>query len=172
MKLWKNIIVSAALLALPALASAEQVAPTGTDYWEVQQLSSKYAWGIDTLDEALLQSVFAKDAIAHWEIVTEGPIKLNDKVQGFDKIYGWLTSHLGHRKGYEGFPWHFVTNQIVEINGSDANLRFYMHNRPGIAGGVYYMKARKTPDGWRVVDLHLEEQIWNAGGYSGQPAKK
>ena len=96
---------------------------------------------------------------------------MNDKITGFEGIYGWLQSHLGHRKGIEGFPWHFVSNQIVEIHGDQANLRFYMHNRPGIAGGVYYMKARRTTEGWRVVALHLEEQIWNAGGYDADAQK-
>lgn len=170
MKFWKLFLVPALMLPMITAAQAEDKSP-GNDYWEVLQLSAKYAWGIDTLDKALLQSVFSQDAVAHYEIVTPGPIKLDDKVTGFEDIYRWLQSHLGHRKGYEGFPWHFVSNQIVDLHGDEGDLRFYMHNRPGIAGGVYYMKVRKTAAGWRVVSLHLEEQIWNTGGYGAKAGK-
>lgn len=177
MKVTMGVIITVSLMALavPAQAAVPQMAAghadqnaSALDRFDIQQLSAKYAWGIDTLDKASLASVFAADATAHYEIVTEGPIKLNDRLAGFDAIYQWLFAHLNRRKGRDALPWHFVTNQIVEVHGDEGSLRFYMHNRPGIAGGVYYMKVRRTAEGWRVTDLHLEEQIWNSAGYGAR----
>lgn len=154
-------------MAVISQANAKPV-DRSDDYWSVMELSSKYAWGIDTLDRSMLESVFAKDAKAHYVIVNDSPIKLDEKLSGFDNIYAWLQKSLGHRKGYEGFPWHFVSNQLVSIKGDQADLRFYMHNRPGAAGGVYYMQAVKTKQGWRVTDMRLIEQIWNSGAYNNK----
>lgn len=151
------------------VAQAKSVA-SASDYNAVLELSSRYAWGIDKIDRAMLETVFTPDANAHYVIVNDSPIKLDQKLSGFDAIFNWLNKSLGHRKGYEGFPWHFVSNQIVTIDGDKADLRFYMHNRPGAAGGVYYMKAVRTAKGWRINNLHLEEQIWHSEAY-GVPSK-
>lgn len=168
--IFRNILVGSVLLLISsnAYAADKNLTPDGADYWKIVELSSKYAWGIDTLDKEMLGNVFTEDATAHYRIVNDSPIKLDKTLSGFSSIYGWLKDSLGHRKGIEGFPWHFVSNQIVEINGNEGMLRFYMHNRPGIAGGVYYMKVTKTDKGWRVKDLRLDEQIWNASGYDSQ----
>ena len=39
------------------------------------------------------------------------------------------------------------------------------------AGGVYYVDAVKTPDGWRIKHLKLEEQTWNKDYYKNAPHK-
>lgn len=149
-------------MLLNSTASAED---TAMDYIQIQELSSKYAWGIDTLDKSLLSQVFTKDAKAHYEIVNDSPITLDEHLDGFEAIFNWLNTTLGHRKGNDGVPWHFVTNQLVEIDGNEAVLKFYQHNRPMAAGGIYTFNVIKTSEGWRVKNLHLEEQIWKAKAY-------
>lgn len=154
-----------AVLAASAFAADAPNAAAPEDRLDVIQLSSKYAWGIDTLDRNLLATVFSDNAVADYVIVGDSPIKLNEHLVGFDAIFTWLSKSLGHRKGIEGFPWHFVTNHIVEMQGDTAELRFYMHNRTMAAGGVYRVHAIRTPQGWRVDRLRLEEQMWHPDLY-------
>ena len=169
MKITKKFGVLAFVSAMAVMSQANaKSVDRSDDYLSVMELSSKYAWGIDMLDRNMLESVFTADAKAHYVIVNDSPIKLDEKLTGFDAIYTFLQKSLGHRKGYEGFPWHFVSNQLVSIKGDQADLRFYMHNRPGAAGGVYYMQAVRTKQGWRVKDMRLEEQIWNSGAYNNK----
>jgi len=158
-KLFIAIIVS---LFLGINAHADEAAH---DYLQIKELSSKYAWAIDTLDKDLLSQVFIQGATAHYEIVNESPIKLDDRIDGLDSIYDWLQKHLGHRKGTDGLPWHFVTNHIISIDGDTATLKFYMHNRTMAAGGIYTFDVTRTTDGWRVKNLHLAEQIWQYKSY-------
>jgi hypothetical protein len=176
-----TLLAAAALLSAVPTAAAEVAQEPGAiaaaappmarqsdhsgDFRSVLELSSKYAWGIDTLDRTILESVFAKDATAHYVIVNDSPIKLDERLSGFEAIYAWLKKNLGHRQGHVGLPWHFVSNQLVTLQGDQADLRFYMHNRSGAAGGVYYMQAVRTAHGWRIKNMRLEEQIWDAGVY-------
>lgn len=162
---WLGIAVAFGMIASAGAASAEPET-RADDYFQILQTSSKYAWGIDTLDRQLLSTVFAPNAHAHYEIVNDSPIKLNEDLSGFGAIFSFLQRNLGHRKGLGALPWHFVSNQVIEMHGDQADMRFYMHNRPGAAGGVYHMHLVRTPQGWRVDDLRLDEQIWNAGAYA------
>jgi hypothetical protein len=175
MKNQKNSAVSLVLgllLAIAPLSWAEVDTSRAAndrlanDRLEVMQLSSKYAWGIDTMDRDLLATVFAKNAVADYVAVGDSPLELNEHLVGFETIFSWLHKSLGHRKGTAGLPWHYVTNQVVELHGDRADLRYYMHNRPMAAGGVYYVKAVRTAEGWRIERLRLEEQLWNSEFYS------
>lgn len=162
----KQIIYAALAVLLVVLPAARALAADAAqDYFEIMQLSSKYAWGIDTVDRALLATVFAPDAVAEYVAVGENPMDLNERLVGFDNIFAWIHKQLGHREGTKGLPWHFVTNQVVELHGDKAELRYYMHNRPMVAGGVYRVQAVRTPQGWRIARLRLEEQLWRTGFY-------
>lgn len=158
-----------ALLALFLLLAqpSAQANDRANDRADIIELSSQYAWGIDTLDRKQLARVFMPDARAHYTIVNDSPIELDERLEGFDAIYSWLKKSLGHRKGHDGLPWHFVTNHLVSLQGDRAELRFYMHNRPMAAGGVYTFQVVRTAEGWRVQELLLEEQIWDLSPYSG-----
>lgn len=161
-----------ALAANPAFARKYENTKAD-DYYQILELSSRYAWGMDTLDKELLSTVFSSDAHAHYKIVNDSPIQLDKKIQGLDAIFEFLQSSFSNRKGFELLPWHFVSSHIVEIDGDNASLRFYMHNRPGTAGGVYYMQVARTPQGWRVKDLRLDEQqMWNVGAYVNDKAAR
>lgn len=147
----------------PPLATASD---TTADRLDVIELSSRYAWGIDTLDRELLANTFTPDAVAAYVGVGRNPLALDEHLAGFEAIFAWLSKSLGHRRGYDGVPWHFVSNHIVEMHGDTATLRFYMHNRTLAAGGTYTVDAVRTPAGWRIAKLHLEEQLWKPGAYT------
>ncbi|GEM_PF-694108 len=136
------------------------------DRLAIAALASQYAWGVDTLDRELLGRTFASDATAHYLAVGPNPMNLDERLDGFDAIYGWLHANLAHRTGTAGLPMHFVSNELVTLEGDTATLRFYMHNRASSVGGVYTLAIRRTPDGWRIGSLLLEEQTWDASAYA------
>lgn len=139
------------------------------DRVDVLALASQYAWGVDTLDRELLARTFAADATAEYVAVGPNPMDLDERLEGFDAIYGWLHENLAHRKGTAGLPMHFVSNALVSLDGDAAALRYYMHNRASSVGGVYYVEAIRTQAGWRIAQLRLEEQTWNAAAYANDP---
>lgn len=155
-----------AVLLSPIQSHAGSDVQALADRLEVLELSSRYAWGVDAVDREELARVFAPDAVAEYIGVGANALALNERLKGFDAIFDWLHRNLGHRKGTEGLPVHFVTNQIVELHGDRADLRYYMHNRWMAAGGVYYVEAIRTPKGWRIAKLRLEEQTWKPDHYA------
>jgi hypothetical protein len=167
----KRILSVVAMLALATAATAradqnqKRSVSAAEDRLDIIELSSRYAWGIDTVDRALLARTFTPDAVAEYIGVGENPLDLNVRLEGFEKIYGWLHQNLSHRIGWKGLPWHFVENHLVELRGDTATMKFYMHNRPMAAGGIYTFEAVRTAEGWRVSHLKLEEQLWNANFY-------
>lgn len=75
-------------------------------------------------------------------------------------IYDWLAlQNEGHPEENVRIPWHFVSNQLIEIGGDKADLRFFLHNRSSTVGGIFYAKTSRTADGWRIDDLVLEDRI-------------
>lgn len=159
--------VFAPLLCMIALGCASVADSRDTrDRLAIAALASQYAWGVDTLDPALLGRTFASDASAHYLAVGPNPMNLDERLDGFDAIYGWLYANLAHRTGTAGLPMHFVSNELVMLEGDTATLRFYMHNRASSVGGVYTVEARRTQGGWRIASLLLEEQTWDASAYA------
>lgn len=148
-----------------AAASASRLA----DRLDVISLASGYAWGVDTLDREMLAGVFAADAVADYVAVGPNPMNLDEHLEGFPAIFDWLHANLAHRKGTAGLPMHFVSNELAHVDGDAALLRYYMHNRASSVGGVYYVKAVRTPEGWRIRHLRLEEQTWDPGAYADDP---
>lgn len=169
------LVLSLLLLGFGALLAAARPDSTwARDQIELTELTHRYAWAIDTLDREMLSRVFTPDAKAHYLEVGPEVLGLDVRLDGFDEIWAWLHEGLGHREGPAGHPWHFMSNHLIEIDGDQARLRYYMHNRPMAAGGVYYVTATRTPEGWRISRLRLEEQIWKPTAYSGdsRPAMK
>jgi hypothetical protein len=126
------------------------------DKLEIIELAHRYAQGVDRLDRDLLATAFAADAVAHYKVVGEAPYELDEHLDGFDAIYGWLSAALSHRG--DATPWHFMSTPIVELDGDEARMRVFMHNRPLDGVGVYTMDAERTSAGWRIRKLQLEER--------------
>lgn len=155
-----------ALGVVAVWAYASQRAPReALDRLEVMELAHRYAQGLDRLDRDLLATAFAPDAVAHYKAVGDAPFELDEHLNGFDAIYGWLSAALAARG--DSTPWHFMSTPIVEIDGDSARLRVYMHNRPMAGVGVYTMDAVRTGAGWRIRRLQLEER---AVGHHGSGA--
>ena len=152
------MLAAAVLLASLALwrnAPARRVA----DRQEVEALMYRYALGVDSLDREVLAGVFAPDAVAEYKAVEPSPFELDEHLEGFDNIFAWLESVLAERG--DARPTHFITNPLIELDGDRARLQVYMHNRGMTGGGVYRIDAARTPDGWRIQKLHLDEQTFD-----------
>jgi hypothetical protein len=50
-----------------------------------------------------------------------------------------------------GPPWHFVSNELVDLDGDRAQMKAYLHNRFHKVGGMYYFDAARRPEGWRLT---------------------
>ena len=129
------------------------------DRLEIESLMYRYAYGVDSLDRALLASVFAPDAVAEYKAIEPSPFELDERLEGFDAIYAWLESVLAERG--DARPTHFVGNPLIELGRKSARLRVYMHNRGMTGGGVYTIDAARTRAGWRIRKLHLDEQTFD-----------
>ena len=156
--------------ALAVLGAASQPdASDVRDRLELVELTHRYAWAIDTVDRDELARFFTPDASAHYVEVGPKVLGLDVRLEGFDEIWDWLYQGLAHRKGPAGLPMHYMSNHLIELEGDTARLRYYMHNRSLAAGGVYYAEAVRTPAGWRVAKLRLEEQTWKPEVYENTP---
>lgn len=166
-----SLTLSILLAAGPALAELSPRA--AADHIELKELTHRYALGIDTIGSGegkqLLSTVFTDDSVARYVEVGSNVLDMDVTLEGFKEIYQWLEEGLGHRKGTDGLPWHFMTNHLIDVNGDEATMRVYMHNRTMAAGGVYYIDAVRTKDGWRVKNFRLEEQMWKPEAYKTGP---
>ena len=54
---------------------------------------------------------------------------------------------------------HFLTNPLVTLEGKDdARITIYMQVLHLPMGGIYHCRATRTPKGWRITHLKLEER--------------
>ena len=145
----------------PGLEGRVQALEREADRQAVTRLMYAYAHGIDGFDEALLRTAFAEDAVAEYKGVN---FPMDLRLEGIDAIVEWLKSSVGHRK--EAAPWHYMSTALVEV-GIDgdkdrATLKTFQHNRTMSGVGVYSVEARRTPGGWRIAKLHLDERLLDA----------
>ena len=123
------------------------------DRLEIEELLNRYAWAIDSGDWDLLSRVFTEDAEADFSSVGEY-VDADARTAGRDAIVAWLRHALAP------FPdvLHFLSNQQVELRGDSARTLTYMHVLHLPMGGIYHGEAVRTPEGWRLRRLRLEER--------------
>lgn len=123
------------------------------DRAEIIELLHRYALAIDTADWALLRSLFCADASADFASVGQY-VEGESAVRGVDAIVAWLQAALAP------FPdvLHFMSNHIVELRGDRASTLTYMHVLHMEMGGIYRCEAVRTPEGWKLARLALEER--------------
>ncbi len=123
------------------------------DRLELVELLHRYAWAIDSGDWDLLAQVFTEDAEADFSSVGEY-VDADARARGRDSIVAWLRGAL------EPFPdvLHFLSNALVDVEGDTARTRTYMHVLHMPMGGIYHGEAVRTPSGWRLRRLRLEER--------------
>jgi len=126
------------------------------DRLELAELLHRYAWAIDSGDWALLAQVFTEDAEADFSSVGQY-VEGESTTRGRDAIVAWLRAALAP------FPdvLHFMSNQLVEVQGDRARTLTYMHVLHMSMGGIYHGEAVRTRDGWRLRRLHLEERSFD-----------
>ncbi|MBJ21134.1 MAG: nuclear transport factor 2 family protein [bacterium] len=164
-----SIVVACLVVACVSPSTDGGEARATADRLALIELANRYAWGIDTLDRSTLSSVFTEDAVAEYIEVGSNVLGMNERLEGFAAIWVWLSAGLGDRQGHEALPMHYLTNHMVELEGAQARIRCFQHNRSLAGGGVYTMDAVRTDQGWRVERLRLEEQIWKPEVYGYPP---
>ena len=128
----------------------------GIDRIEIHELLNRYAHAIDHLDWGQLDQVFTEDAVADYSSV--GQYQDVDSIRrGRDAIVAYYEVAL---TPFEGVL-HFMTNHLVELDGDRATSRSYMHVMNMSMGGIYTCRHRRTPDGWRIEHLTLDERTFD-----------
>jgi hypothetical protein len=124
------------------------------DRLEIAELMYRYAWAVDKWEWAMLDEVFADDAVADFSSVAQ--FTSGDGIaRGRATVVSWLRTSL------EKFPdvLHFMSNPLVTFHGSnEAKVTTYMHVLHLPMGGIYHCGARRTAQGWRISHLRLEER--------------
>jgi hypothetical protein len=127
------------------------------DRSQIIELLHRYALAIDTADWVLLRSLFSDDARADYSSVGQY-VEGDSEVRGADAIVAWLQAALAP------FPdvLHFMSNHLVDLHGDRAETVSYMHVLHMEMGGIYRCEARRTPGGWKLSRLSLEERRFDA----------
>ena len=133
-------------------ARLEEVA----DRLALVELIHSYAYGVDVVDRDVLAGVFAEDAVM--EVVYVDPPAPMTTIKGFERIFARVSEVLGARPEY-GPPWHFVSNELIDIAGDRAQMKAYLHNRFHKVGGMYYFEAARQPEGWRLTKLRPKNDL-------------
>lgn len=111
----------------------------------------RYAYAIDDRDFDTVRSLFTADATLDYR-ASSGPIG------PVDTVVDWIEQGLG----MVGPTQHLLSNEVVDVGGSQATSRCYMLNPllspedpPSnvlLLGGEYRDQWRRTPDGWRIAN--------------------
>ena len=130
------------------LAAAEAAA----DRQAVIELINRYAFGLDRGDQVAIRAIFLPDAIAEY-VGVDNPLDV--RLEGIDAILAWLRETDHGRSP----PGHYMATHVVEVEGDEARLTAYQHNRDVSGAGLYTIDARRTPNGWWIVRLHLDQHL-------------
>jgi hypothetical protein len=125
------------------------------DRLELAELMHRYAWAIDKWEWELLDDVFTEDAEVDFSSV--GQYVSGDTIlRGRQAIVTWL------RNSIQPFPdvLHFLSNQIVALDGDEARITTYMQVLHLPMGGIYHSVAIRTAAGWRIRRFRLEERTF------------
>jgi hypothetical protein len=127
------------------------------DRFEIGELLDRYAHAIDSWDWDLLRTVFTDDAVVDFSSVGQY-VEGEATIRGLDAIIAWYTMAL---EGFFGVL-HFMGNHRVLLDGDRATAKSYMHVLSMPMGGVYETAAVRTPEGWRISLMVLDERRFEA----------
>jgi SnoaL-like domain len=136
----------------PSFESRLAAAEAAADRQAVIELINRYAFGLDRGDQIALRAIFLPDAIAEYVGVGN---PLDVRLEGIDAILAWLRETDHGRSP----PGHYMATHVVEVEGDEARLTAYQHNRDVSGAGLYTIDARRTPNGWRIARLHLDQHL-------------
>jgi len=123
------------------------------DRVELAELMHRYALAIDTAQFEDLREVFTSDASVDFGSVDQY-VEGATGMSGINAIVGWFRTVLAP------FPdvLHFMSNHVIDLDGDRARVRTCMHVMHMAMGGVYAAQAVRTPEGWRIQRLRLDER--------------
>lgn len=135
----------------PALETRVAALEVAADRQAVIQLINQYAYGLDRGDQDALRSIFLPEAVAEY-VGVDTPLDV--RLEGIEAILAWLRETDHGRSP----PGHYMATHVVEVERDHARLVAYQHNRDVSGAGLYTIDARRTPDGWRIAKLHLDQR--------------
>lgn len=110
-----------------------------------------YAYAIDDRDFDAVRELFARDA--HLDYTASG-----GPAGPRDEVVDWIATGLAQ----VGPSQHLVTNEVVDLDGSEATSRCYLLNPllspedpPSnvlLLGGEYRDTWHRGPRGWRIIE--------------------
>lgn len=146
-------------LLLPLMADLQE------NWLEITALVNRYAQAVDGKDWALYASCFTTDAEIDYS--SAGGAR-----GGVAESTAWLATMLAPLSVSQ----HFITNQVIEVNGEDATCRAYFFGVVGNqsetessliwVGGIYEDRLRLTEAGWRIAEL-VDISLWSNPGPGG-----
>lgn len=122
------------------------------DRAELSDLVSRMGLWLDAKSPGDGRAVFTEDAEAH---------TLGGVAKGLDALVAQA------RRNHTVPTQHFITNQLVEVDGDraaiGANLLVVFAREDGlrVLGERYELRAARTADGWRVTRVQVRP-IWEA----------
>lgn len=135
----------------PAFESRIAALEVAADRQAVIQLINQYAYGLDRGDQAALEAIFLPDAIAEY-VGVDNPLDV--RLEGIAAILAWLRETDHGRSA----PGHYMASHVVTVDGDEARMTAYQHNLDVSGAGLYTIDARRTPDGWRIARLRLDQR--------------
>ncbi|MCY4601655.1 MAG: nuclear transport factor 2 family protein [Acidobacteria bacterium] len=142
-----GLVVGAWVHTQGSSSAAAEMALSGTDIAQIEQLYARYNQGWDFKDVELYLSAYTDDAV-----FTTGAGVAHE---GKDAIRDYLTT--GFANGASGDRTHNNTSILITPTADGAKGRGYwyvvdvMSQPPAIAGAGYYDDTFvRTPDGWRM----------------------
>ena len=116
---------------------------------------SRYHHMIDARDWDALPRVFTDDAESGYIRVLDGVSEALPPAKGIPAIKAWLESALRPVE-----TMHYMLNHVfTSIEGDRAHTRSYLLVRGTQTGGTYEADHVRTPQGWRVSSLTLEQHF-------------
>ncbi|MGW5160630.1 nuclear transport factor 2 family protein [Nonomuraea wenchangensis] len=133
------------------------------DRLEIADLLARYTRAVDSGSWDRLDEVFTEDAVIDYS--SAGGVR-----DGREEVKAWLAEVLAHWPG----RLHLIGAPVIDFSGDGearvsapftdtlapsremvaAGTAGFLHG-----GGWYHHRLRRTPDGWRSVEL-VEEQSW------------
>lgn len=136
----------------PSFESRIAALEIAADREAVIQLINQYAYGLDRGDQAALAAIFLPDAVAEY-VGVDTPLDV--RLEGIAAILAWLHETDHGRSA----PGHYMASHVVTVDGDQARLTAYQHNLDVSGAGLYTIEARRTPDGWRIARLRLDQRM-------------
>lgn len=127
------------------------------DRMQIDELHSRYMFALDWLDAETVASTFCEDGVLDWAGgVIEGREVIHAAIIEMQEFFG--KSEKADAPLRPSRLRHFVTNQVVDIQGDTARTRAFWfemdndnrHRRPTVgAYGHYEDELVRTAEGWR-----------------------